>query len=144
MIGEHYSYYYWFIVAIAFVASASHTPVTMEPESSLIPPFADVDFLDVTKLPLLLDNLLKQLKTGSYDRRANQALLKIFQFHPDKLDPDVVARVLIKALMQLPDSDFLMCLYLVPQLSVRLSRTGYLQNLTTASLSLCVGVHGSP
>ena len=56
----------------------------------------------------------QQVSEASYDLDANLALLKLYQFQPAKAKLDVVTKVLAKALMQLPGSDFQLCLYLLP------------------------------
>merc|ERR1712216_643241 len=50
-----------------------------------------------------------------YDLDANLALLKFYQLDPSKSNLRVVTNILIKALMQLPNSDFNLCLYLIPE-----------------------------
>eukprot|EP00967_Tisochrysis_lutea_P055552 scaffold69906_cov33-Tisochrysis_lutea.AAC.1 len=55
-----------------------------------------------------------------YELETNLALLKLYQFHPDQSDTAAIARVLVKALMALPDPDYLMCTYLIPEHVVRL------------------------
>lgn len=55
----------------------------------------------------------KQLKGNTYDRAANLALLKLYQFNPPYLNLSVVTSILIKALLALPDSDFTLCLCLL-------------------------------
>jgi hypothetical protein len=45
----------------------------------------------------------------------NLMLLKPYQFFPEKANPPVIARVLAKALMQLPGNDFLLYMYLIPE-----------------------------
>ena len=42
-------------------------------------------------------------------------MLKLYQFHPEQLKVPTVAKILIKALMNLPSTDFLTCTYLVPE-----------------------------
>jgi len=55
-----------------------------------------------------------QVSEDSYNLDANLALLKFYQFQPAKAKLDMVTKVLVKALMQLPGSDFQLCLYLLP------------------------------
>lgn len=53
--------------------------------------------------------------SSNYDLEVHLATLKLYQFHPDELKTPTVAKVLMKALMRLPQSDFLACTYLVPE-----------------------------
>ncbi|KAI9033129.1 armadillo-type protein [Hyaloraphidium curvatum] len=61
------------------------------------------------KIPALEGYLDSQLRNDTYDRDANLALLKLYQFNPDLLNPDVAAAALVKALTALPDPDFGLC-----------------------------------
>ncbi|KXS20525.1 ARM repeat-containing protein [Gonapodya prolifera JEL478] len=54
-----------------------------------------------------------QLNSDTYDRDANLALLKLYQFNPDPRNLEYVAAVLAKALTALPDPDFNLCLALI-------------------------------
>ena len=61
-----------------------------------------------------------QATQNTYDLDANLALLRFYQFQPQDCKIDVLAKVLLKALAQLPSSDFKTCLHLLPeQLQVR-------------------------
>jgi len=44
-----------------------------------------------------------------YDLEANLALLKLYQFNPQYLDMTVVCKILMKALTNLPHTDFVLC-----------------------------------
>tara|TARA_R110002050_G_scaffold102238_5_gene210738 strand:+ start:572 stop:793 length:222 start_codon:yes stop_codon:yes gene_type:complete len=46
---------------------------------------------------------------------ANLLVLKLYKLNPEKNNNDLVALILIKALMQLPSNDFRLCCYLVPE-----------------------------
>lgn len=74
--------------------------------------------------PELIGDLEKHLQgqfdQKTYDFEANLALLKLYQFHPHKSDKAAIAKVLIKALMQMPSTDFLLCSYQVPERIVSL------------------------
>ncbi|CAN8073038.1 unnamed protein product [Agarophyton chilense] len=69
--------------------------------------------------PLILPRLEQfvdyQLSTGFCDSDANLATLKLYQFYPAKYNSAIAAKILIKALMSLPATDFLACLYLIPE-----------------------------
>ncbi len=55
-----------------------------------------------------------QVSSGAYDFAANRHLLKLYKMFPKSANPSVAAQVLVKALMQMPDTDLTACLYLVP------------------------------
>lgn len=56
-----------------------------------------------------------QFSTGSYDLEANLALLKLYALYPASLDQEKVNQVLIKALMNFPNTDFGLCMYQIPE-----------------------------
>lgn len=51
----------------------------------------------------------EQARTGEYDLEANLAVLKLYQFNPEKLDLDVTHTILLKALTNFPHTDFVLC-----------------------------------
>jgi translation initiation factor 3 subunit K len=57
---------------------------------------------------------LQQVVNSTYQLDANLALLRLYQFNPEKINPPKLLRLLVKALMQLPSPDFNTCLYLIP------------------------------
>ncbi|KAJ1639530.1 armadillo-type protein [Pavlovales sp. CCMP2436] len=66
--------------------------------------------LDIERIPAL-----EAASNGAYDLDENLMLLKLYQFFPEKANAPVIARVLAKALMQLPGNDFLLYMYLIPE-----------------------------
>ncbi len=56
-----------------------------------------------------------QVKSETHDSEANLALLRHYQFSPDKSNINSIANVLIKAQMQLPNHDFTQLLQLIPE-----------------------------
>lgn len=68
-------------------------------------------------LPELHKCLHSQVQNDWYDCEINLAILKLYQFHPDQdtVDIDVLIKVLIKAIMNLPEPDFQLALYLIPE-----------------------------
>ena len=68
--------------------------------------------------PAILEQLepyvTAQCTGGTYDLDANLAVLKLYQFHPEFNNVPVVVRILLKALMNLPATDYLMCTCLIP------------------------------
>ncbi|KAK9825418.1 hypothetical protein WJX81_003981 [Elliptochloris bilobata] len=63
----------------------------------------------------LEEYVAEQAKSGTYDLDANLALLRHYDFAPEGAKLDVIATVLIKALMRLPEPDFAQLLQLVPE-----------------------------
>jgi len=70
---------------------------------------------DPTILPQLEAYVGAQCKDGSYDLDCNLAVLKLYQFHPKLMDITVTGKIILKALTNLPESDFLLCTYLIPE-----------------------------
>ena len=66
-------------------------------------------------LPQLEAYVAAQCEGGTYDLDANLAVLKLYQFHPDTTNVAVVSKILLKALMRLPSTDYLTCSYLIPE-----------------------------
>lgn len=56
-----------------------------------------------------------QCAEQKYDLDANLSLLRFYQFMPASTNVPILAKVLMKALMQLPSSDYKCCLHLVPE-----------------------------
>ena len=50
-----------------------------------------------------------QAAQNKYDFRANLSLLKLYQFDPQKTNDQITLKILLKALMNLPHPDFLIC-----------------------------------
>lgn len=70
---------------------------------------------DANILPDLQEHLDRQLKTSTYDLDANLALLKLYLLYPEEAKVDVIERVLLKALMAFPATDFHLCMYQIPE-----------------------------
>ena len=80
--------------------------------------------------------LAKQVESGTYHKEANLALLKLYQFHPSRSNFNLITKIFLKALMQLPSTDFLLCTYLVPESIVsRSPRDTWLSALLLMSLA---------
>jgi len=69
---------------------------------------------DVKILPQLESYVKLQVKENSYDFEANRHLLKLYLFSPGEIKVSILGQILVKALMALPETDFLACLYLIP------------------------------
>lgn len=66
-------------------------------------------------LPRLEEFVSYQVSHRFCDPDVNMAVLKLYQFFPDKYNASVVSKILIKALMNMPSTDFLCSLYLIPE-----------------------------
>ncbi|XP_067120890.1 eukaryotic translation initiation factor 3 subunit K [Centruroides vittatus] len=56
-----------------------------------------------------------QARENAYDLEANLAVLKLYQFNPQKFQKHVVEQILLKALTNLPHTDFVLCKCLIDQ-----------------------------
>ena len=55
-----------------------------------------------------------QIKNNSYDSESNRELLKLYSVSPDMVKPEILSRLLLKCLMELPSPEFQTALYLLP------------------------------
>merc|ERR1719400_1850467 len=70
---------------------------------------------DKTKLEVLEEYVNKQVsEEANYDFHSNLYLMKMYSLYPFSAKEDIVIKVLIKALMNLPRSDFTSLIYLIP------------------------------
>ena len=60
-----------------------------------------------------------QAKENTYDLEANLALLKLYQFKHGSYKPTVACLILLKALTNLPHTDFVLCKCLLGQEQVK-------------------------
>ncbi|TQD93692.1 hypothetical protein C1H46_020696 [Malus baccata] len=60
-----------------------------------------------------LDANLCLLRLYSLD--ANLCPLRLYQVEPDRMSTQIIARILVKALMAMPSPDFSLCLFLIPE-----------------------------
>jgi hypothetical protein len=65
--------------------------------------------------------LEKYVAGEDYDFEADHALLKLYQFHPSKVNKAIIAQILARALSKVPTCDFTQHLYLIPESIVRQS-----------------------
>lgn len=72
-------------------------------------------------LPQLEAYVAAQCAQSTYDLDCNLAVLKLYQFHPDTTNVAVVSKILLKAMMSLPSTDYITCTYLIPERVVRFS-----------------------
>ncbi|GMH18113.1 hypothetical protein Nepgr_019954 [Nepenthes gracilis] len=66
-------------------------------------------------LPDLENYVNEQVMLQTYSLDANLCVLRLYQFEPERMSTQIVARILIKALMAMPAPDFSLCLFLIPE-----------------------------
>uniref|UniRef100_A0A6G1SEP9 Eukaryotic translation initiation factor 3 subunit K n=1 Tax=Aceria tosichella TaxID=561515 RepID=A0A6G1SEP9_9ACAR len=64
-------------------------------------------------IDILTEYLDAQCKKNEYDLGANQAILKLYQFNPTLFRSEIVEKILLKALTNLPHPDFILCELLI-------------------------------
>ncbi|TVU48177.1 hypothetical protein EJB05_07804 [Eragrostis curvula] len=83
--------------------------------------------------PDILNDLEKfvneQVSSQTYNLDANLSLLRLYQFEPERLSEQIVARILIKALMAMPGPDFSLCLFLIPEHVIDLKTASHADNI---------------
>ena len=72
-----------------------------------------IDRYNPDNIPVLEEYVQKQIEENKYNLDANLALLKLYQFNPNHFQTLVTAHILLKALTNLPHSDFLLCKCLI-------------------------------
>jgi translation initiation factor 3 subunit K len=73
-----------------------------------------------------------QVSENLYDLEANLAILKLYQFFPNLYKPDILYWILLKAISNLPHTDFVLCRCLLGPVQLEDSnvmRINYLANL---------------
>lgn len=61
----------------------------------------------------------QQSKENLYDLEANLAVLKLYQFNPNSFNVDITCQILLKALTNLPHTDFILCKCLLYEKQVK-------------------------
>lgn len=77
-------------------------------------------------IDILTEYLDAQCQNNQYDLEANSAILKLYQFNPTLFKSEVVEKILLKALTNLPHPDFILCELLID--STKLSQ-GNIQDI---------------
>ncbi|XP_005091207.1 eukaryotic translation initiation factor 3 subunit K [Aplysia californica] len=72
-----------------------------------------IDRYNPENLQTLERYVAMQASENTYDLEANLAVLKLYQFNPSMYQTGVTATVLLKALTNLPNSDFILCKCLI-------------------------------
>ncbi|MCO5607199.1 hypothetical protein L7F22_061392 [Adiantum nelumboides] len=60
-------------------------------------------------------NVQDKLTCESCTRQVGKRLVKVYKFEPSRMNIQIVARILVKALMALPAPDFNLCMFLIPE-----------------------------
>eukprot|EP00745_Piridium_sociabile_P032105 TRINITY_DN5381_c0_g1_i4.p1 TRINITY_DN5381_c0_g1~~TRINITY_DN5381_c0_g1_i4.p1 ORF type:complete len:236 (-),score=63.52 TRINITY_DN5381_c0_g1_i4:255-905(-) len=68
-----------------------------------------IDRYNPENLPTLERYVQMQAQENTYDLEANLAVLKLYQFNPGYFQTEIAALILLKALTNLPHTDFLLC-----------------------------------
>jgi len=61
-----------------------------------------------------------QSRENAYDLEANLAVLKLYQLNPPRFNMDITCQILLKALTNLPHTDFVLCKCLLSEKLVSL------------------------
>lgn len=61
-----------------------------------------------------------QSRENAYDLEANLAVLKLYQLNPHRMNIDITCQILLKALTNLPHTDFVLCKCLLSEKIVSL------------------------
>ncbi|KAF3847403.1 hypothetical protein F7725_020431, partial [Dissostichus mawsoni] len=74
-----------------------------------------IDRYNPENLPTLERYVETQAKENAYDLEANLAVLKLYQFNPAYFQVTVTSQILLKALTNLPHTDFTLCKCMIDQ-----------------------------
>jgi len=85
----------------------------MNPESINV--LIESNRYNIEILPQLENYVQYQIEKHAYHFEANLTVLKFYQFHPEKTQKFIIGQILTKALMNLPNTDFALCMYLIPE-----------------------------
>jgi len=72
-----------------------------------------IDRYNPTNLSTLEQYVQLQCQENFYDLEANLSVLKLYQFNPQEAKMEVIAQILLKALSNLPHTDFVLCKCLI-------------------------------
>lgn len=64
-----------------------------------------------------------QSRENAYDLEANLAVLKLYQFNPSSFNIDITSQILLKALTNLPNTNFILCKCLLNERQVSIFLT---------------------
>ncbi|PRP82855.1 eukaryotic translation initiation factor 3, subunit 12 [Planoprotostelium fungivorum] len=84
-----------------------------EAENISITTMSSTDVESIAPLEGKVNSLLGETSPAATD--ANLSLVKLYQFHPERLNKDILSKVLVRSLMNLPSNDLQLILYLLPE-----------------------------
>ncbi|KAI3447254.1 hypothetical protein Pfo_003919 [Paulownia fortunei] len=96
----------------------SNTPTNQKQQSPMsytVEQLVAVNPYNPDILPDLENYVNEQVSSQTYSLNANLCLLRLYQFEPERMSTQIVARILIKALMAMPAPDFSLCLFLISE-----------------------------
>lgn len=100
-------------------AAAAQKPTTQQQQQSqmsyTVEQLVAVNPYNPDILPDLENYVNEQVSSQTYSLDANLCLLRLYQFEPERMSTQIVARILVKALMAMPAPDFSLCLFLIPE-----------------------------
>ncbi|KAF3775820.1 Eukaryotic translation initiation factor 3 subunit K [Nymphaea thermarum] len=64
---------------------------------------------------IAVSHMRSLVSSQTYNLDANLCLLRLYQFEPERMSIQIVALILVKALMAMPAPDFSLCLFLIPE-----------------------------
>eukprot|EP01059_Diplonema_ambulator_P023586 TRINITY_DN390_c0_g2_i2.p1 TRINITY_DN390_c0_g2~~TRINITY_DN390_c0_g2_i2.p1 ORF type:complete len:226 (+),score=89.97 TRINITY_DN390_c0_g2_i2:45-680(+) len=76
---------------------------------------AQAKTLDQKAAKVLEEYVALQITDETYDLDANLSLLKLYQFYPDEANADIILKLLLKALLEMPSNAFILSTYLIPE-----------------------------
>ncbi|KAL7091929.1 hypothetical protein ACP275_12G134100 [Erythranthe tilingii] len=100
------------------VGELSNTPANQKQQSSLsytVEQLVAVNPYNPDILPDIENYVNEQVSSQTYSLNANLCLLRLYQVEQERMSTQIVARILIKALMAMPAPDFSLCLFLIPE-----------------------------
>ncbi|KAJ4951324.1 hypothetical protein NE237_028156 [Protea cynaroides] len=89
--------------------------VPKQPASYTVEQLVAVNPYNPDILPDLENHVNEQVSLQTYSLDTNLCLLRLYQFEPERMSTQIVARILVKALMAMPAPDFSLCLFLIPE-----------------------------
>merc|ERR1711970_588698 len=92
-------------LTVSDIMSESDEKITPESISERL---QDMNRYNPDNQGILEEYVFQQVHEGTYDLDENMALLKLYQFYPHQTRHEIIVYVLLKALMNLPNHDFVL------------------------------------
>ena len=106
-------------------------PLTRTPFTFLAP-----NRYNPNNLPELENYVEYQVREGVYNLEANLAVLKYYQFIPNRFNKDICVKILIKALTNMPKADFILCKCLIDPAYVSRLAAGHCEPVSAVQTML--------